>query len=203
MHDRAERIDSLAVQEDVDLHEIGLLLALQLVVEGGIAASAALQVIEEVEDDLGERERVAQLDPLLREVVHAEERAAALLAQLHDRADELARQDDGGPDDRLEDLRDLLGRELARIRHDDLVAVIAHDAVDDVRRRRDEVEVRLALEPLADDLHVEQAEESASEAEPEGEGGLGLVDERGVVELELVEGIAQLGVVGSVDRIEP
>ena len=37
----------------------------------------------------------------------------------------------------------------------------------DVRRGRDEREVVLALEPLADDLHVQQAEEAAAEAEAE------------------------------------
>ena len=38
---------------------------------------------------------------------------------------------------------------------------------------------------------------------PERDRGLGLVDERRVVELELVEGVAQEGVVGAVDREEP
>jgi hypothetical protein len=33
--------------------------------------------------------------------------------------------------------------------------------------RRDQVEVELALEPLAHDLHVQQAEEAAAEAEAE------------------------------------
>ena len=44
------------------------------------------------------------------------------------------------------------------------------------------VEVVLALEPLLDDLHVQQAEEAAAEAEAERLRGLGLEDERGVVE---------------------
>jgi hypothetical protein len=39
------------------------------------------------------------------------------------------------------------------------------DLVDDARRRGDQVEVELALQPLLDDFQVEEAEEPAAEAE--------------------------------------
>jgi hypothetical protein len=80
---------------------------------------------------------------------------------------------------------------------------LQHDVVLDRRRRRDEVDPELALEPLLDDLHVEQAEEPAAEAEPERDGTLGLVCERGVVEMELLERLAQLRVVLAADRVDP
>ena len=69
-------------------------------------------------------------------------------------------------------------------------------------RGGDEVEVVLALEALLDDLHVEQAEEAAAEAEAERLRGLGLVGERRVVELQLLERVAQLLVVVGVGREE-
>ena len=72
-----------------------------------------------------------------------------------------------------------------------------------VRRRRDERQVVLTLEPLADDLHVQQAEEAAAEAEPERARGLRLERERRVVEAQLLERLAQVGVLVAVDRIEP
>ena len=56
-------------------------------------------------------------------------------------------------------------------------AVVQH-AVGDVRRGHEQVEVELALEPLAHDLHVQQAEEAAAEAEAERLRRLGLVEER-------------------------
>ena len=84
-----------------------------------------------------------------------------------------------------------------------LGAVVHHDLVDHVGRGRDQVEVELALEPVAGDLHVEQAEEAAAEAEAERAGGLGLVGQRRVVELELLQGVAQRRVVVAVDRVEP
>jgi hypothetical protein len=40
---------------------------------------------------------------------------------------------------------------------------------------------------------VQQAEEAAAEAEAERAGGLRLVDQRGVVELQLLERVAQVG----------
>ena len=193
VHDRGERVDRLALQQDVDLDQVGGLLAGGLVVERGVALGARLQLVEEVEDDLGERQRVAHLDPVLGEVVHAEQGAALGLAELHDRADVVARREDRGPHHGLADLGDLAVGELARVGHDDLGAVLHHHLVDHVGRGRDQVEVELALEPLADDLHVQQAEEAAAEAEAERPGGLRLVGQRGVVELELVERVAQVG----------
>ena len=80
------------------------------------------------------------------------------------------------------------------------VAVALEHAVGDVRRGHDQVEVELALEPLADDLHVEQPEEAAAKAEAERLRRLGLVEERGIVELQPLERVTQLGVLVGVAR---
>ena len=70
----------------------------------------------------------------------------------------------------------------------------------DARRGREQLEIELALETLLDDLHVQQAEEPDAEAESECVTGLRLVDERRVVELELVQRVAKVGVLVAVDR---
>ena len=70
----------------------------------------------------------------------------------------------------------------------------------DARHRREQLEVVLALEPLADDVHVQQAEEAAAEAEPERVARLRLPAERGVVEGQLLERVAQVRVGVGVDR---
>ena len=86
----------------------------------------------------------------------------------------------------------------------DLAAAVGQlDVVFDRRRRGDEVEVELALEALLDDLHVEQAEEAAAEPEPERDRALRRVGEAGVVEVELLERVAQQRVVLAADRIDP
>src|SRR4051794_3391219 len=74
------------------------------------------------------------------------------------------------------------------------------DLIDDRGRGGDEVEVVLAGQALLDDLEVEEAEEAAAEAEAERRAGLHLEAERGVVEPELVEAVAELLELGGVDR---
>ena len=49
---------------------------------------------------------------------------------------------------------------------------------------------------------MEQAEKAAAEAETERDGALGLEEERGVVEAELLEGVAQEGVFVGVHCVE-
>ena len=125
------------------------------------------------------------------------------LAELHHRPDLLGRADDRGPDvglfDRLDRARvGQVGRAVDLLR----LAVGEVDLVAHVRRRRQQVEVVLALQPLAHDLHVEEAEEAAAEAEPERLGGLRLPGERGVVEGELLERVAEVFVAVGVDREE-
>ena len=66
--------------------------------------------------------------------------------------------------------------------------------------RGEQLEVVLALQALAHDVHVEQSEKAAAKAEAERVGGLGLPGEGGVVEGELFERVAQIGIVVGVDR---
>ncbi len=73
---------------------------------------------------------------------------------------------------------------VGRIVQFDLRPVGELDPVDDRGRGRDEVEVELALEPLLDDLEVEEPEEAAAEAEAERGRGLHFVTEARVVEAQ-------------------
>ena len=100
------------------------------------------------------------------------------LAQLHHRARVLARRDDGGLEHGLVDVVDAAGvGQLGRVVHVELGAVGQEGPVGHAGRGGDEREVELALEALAHDLHVEQAEEPAAEADAQGMGGLGLEGE--------------------------
>ena len=82
-------------------------------------------------------------------------------------------------------------------------AVAHQHLVDDGRRRRDEVHVVFALEPLLHDVHVQEAQEAAAEAEAQRLRDLRLVVQRCVVQLQLVERVAQRFVLVRLDRIEP
>src|SRR5262249_42239922 len=77
--DERQRIDRFAPDQDVDADERALLVAREVVVEARVAARARLQLVVVVEDDLGERQVVRQVDALLREVLHVIEAAAAIV----------------------------------------------------------------------------------------------------------------------------
>ncbi len=107
-------------------------------------------------------------------------------------------------EDRLLEHRDLLDRrQLGRVVDVEHLARLGRDAVDDRGRGGDQVEVVLALEPLLDDLHVQQAEVAATKPEAERLARLGLDRKRGVVEPQLGERLAQILVVGGVHRVDP
>ena len=110
------------------------------------------------------------------------------------------REDHRG-DDRLLELLDAAGVGQLRRAVDLLhLAIGRGHAVEHAGRRRDEVLVELALEPLLDDLHVQQAEEAAAEAEAERGRRFRLEEERGVVQPQLLERLAQLRVLAALDR---
>ncbi len=78
--------------------------------------------------------------------------------------------------------------------------VFGRDFVRHVRRGGDQVEIEFAAQSFGHDLHVEQTEEAATESEAERHGGFRFVNQRRVVELELVERLTQLRELRVVDR---
>ena len=155
MHDGRERVDGVAVQEDVDLDELRRLVVGELVVERCIAARRRFQAVKIVEDDFVERDVVDDHDAVRVEVVHALVLAALVLRNLHDCADVVVRHDDRRLDIRLFHVLDFRrGRQLGRIADLHHRPVRLVDVIDDRRRRRDELEIVLALEAFLHDIHV-------------------------------------------------
>ena len=83
-----------------------------------------------------------------------------------------------------------------------LGAVVEIDVIDDARRGGDELEIELALQPLGDDLQVQEPEEAAAEAEAERGGALRLVGEARIVEAQARHRLAQVLELGGIDREE-
>src|SRR5699024_3612709 len=200
VHDRAERIDRLALQQDIHLHQIRLLLAGLLVIQGGVALGAGLQGIEEVEDDLAQRDAVAQLHAVLREEVHVLHLTTLGLTQLHGPAQESLRHDDRHIHHRLVDRLQLAARPVGRVAHEGLGTVLLNHAVDHGRSGGDQVKAEFPLQAGAGDLHVQQAKEAAAETEAQGDGGLRLEAQGCVVKLQLLDGLTQLRVLIRGDR---
>src|SRR5918997_1561838 len=107
------------------------------------------------------------------------ETAASLRGELHDLADAVLGNDDRRAYVRLFDAL-ALRRHVSRVVHLDVLARWRFNAIGDARSRHEQVEIKLALEPLTDDLHVQEAQESAPESEPECLRRLRFVRQRGV-----------------------
>ena len=175
-----------------------------MIVERGIAARDRFQAVVEIEHDLVQRQLVDEHHALRGDVLELLLHAALLFEQREDAAEKVVVRQDRRLDDRLFDLRDAAGVGHLRGRVDlDHLAVGRRHAVAHAGRGRDQVEIEFALESLLHDLHVQQAEKAAAEAEAERDRGLGLVEERGVVQAQLVERVAQLFVLVGLDGVEP
>ncbi len=66
----------------------------------------------------------------------------------------------------------------------------------------DQIQIVFPLQPLLDDLHVQQPQKAAAEAKAQGHRGLRLKGEGGVVELQLLQSVPQIGVVGAVRGVD-
>ena len=202
MKDGAQGVHAVAVDQHVHAHHVGGAVFLELVVHRGIAAGHRLHAVEEVEHDLGERQLVGEVH-LAAVVGKVRLDAALVLAELHDGAHVFVGYEDRDRVDRLADLVDLVdGRELGRVLDVHHRAVRLQNLVHHGRGRRDEVHVVFAFKALLDDVHVQEAEEAGAEAEAERLRDFGLELERGVVELELREGVAKRIVLVGLDGIE-
>ena len=199
--DRAERVGRDAVEQQVDLDQVAAVVAAELVVEAGVALRPALHLVEEVDDHLGEGDLVVQFDALGRQVLELGHVATSGLAEIHQRARVVLRGDNADPEVGLLDVVDRLWhRQVGRVVDQFDLTVGAVHAVLDAGRGGDQRQVELALQALLDDLHVQQPEEAAAEAEAQGTGRLGRVGDRCVVELELLQALAQRLEVVAVDR---
>ena len=108
------------------------------------------------------------------QILHVLEDAAAVLAHRHNVADELLRGNDRRLDKRLTRLGDdsRVGI-IVRIVDIDGRAVGLDDLVDDRGQRRDQIQVKLALQAFLDDLHVQHAQKAAAKAKAQKQHGGG------------------------------
>ena len=195
MHDRGEGIGLFIVDQHIQPHQFILAIPNQVVFHGGIALGAALHLIEEIRHHLRQRHLIVQRHPVGGDVFHVDEFTPPLLAQLH----QGAVIGIGGIDlelhigffDRFALLR--IGQGGGVIHH--LRAAIQH--VHPIHHRwggHDQIQVVFPLQPLLHDLHVQQAQKAAAEAEAHRAAGFRLVLQGRIGEPQLVERFPQIGI---------
>src|SRR6266436_2578243 len=73
-----------------------------------------------------------------------------------------------------------------------MVTICLHHVINHAGIGRDNVHVELAAQPFLNDLHVKQPEKAASETVTKGDRAFRLIDERGIVDLQLSHGRLQV-----------
>jgi len=182
VHNHGKRVHRIAVDHDIQAREVRHPVVDDLIIQGGVAPRRRFEPVEEIVDDFGEGQLVGDDDPGRGQIAHVLLDAAFFLAQLEHAAHVLVGSMDFKPGVGFGQGRDILVLgELARIVDGKHRAVGFLHFIDDRRGGGDEVGPEFPLQAFLDDLHVEQAEKAAPEAEAQGLGGLGLVGEGGVV----------------------
>ena len=129
MGDQRQRVDRLAGDRTSSFDEVALAIADLLVVERGIALAAALELVVEIDDHLGQRQLEGQQHALRIEVLHRLEGPAPARRELHQGADVLRRRDHADLHPRLGDRLDVAERrQLRRVVDDDLAAIVGQHA---------------------------------------------------------------------------
>ena len=80
--DHGQSIHGVAVEQEIQLHQVALAVLLELVVVAGVAAAPALDGVEEVVDDLAQRYLVMQVHARFIHILHVNEHAALGLAEV-------------------------------------------------------------------------------------------------------------------------
>src|SRR4029453_4348566 len=172
--DDGERVDRVAVEQDVELDHVRGPELQEVVVEGGIALGDGLQAIVEVDHDLAQREGELVVDPLA-DVLQRLVLAPLVLGELVDLAHELGRHEDRAAHVRLLDPLDAIDRgELGGVLHLQYLAGHSHHLEAHAGGGDDEREIEFTLEPLLHDLEGKHAQEPAAEAVTQRERGLRL-----------------------------
>ena len=194
MDDKGEGVHHLAADHDVQFDQLGLLVAGKLIVKGGISLGAGSERIEKVVDNLVERQLVVQLYAVGVQILGILIGAAALLTQLHDG------DVGGGSKDAGFDIWLLCRFDVRRVGVVGRVVNHHHAAVGHVQlidyagSGGNQIQVELSFQTLLDNLHVQQSQKSAAESKAQRLGGLRLKGQRSVVELQLVQRVAQVGI---------
>src|SRR6185437_14589379 len=183
--DDGERIDWIAIDEDRHLHEVAFLIALDVIVEAGIAAGNRFQAVVEIEYHFVERQLVDQ-HRARAGIGEFDLATTAVFAKLKHRTQIFVGYENGGFDPRLFDefyACDIghVGRVVQLLHR----AVVHVQTVNDAGRRGDKVEIEFAFQPFADDLQMQKAQEAAAKAEAQGRRGFGFVGETRIVQMQL------------------
>ena len=158
MNDKAESINLIAIEENIHLNQLGRAILRDFIVKASITTGRGFELVKEVKDDFSKRDLIDDIDPIIIDIVHGHKVTALALSQLHHRSDKFLGYHNLRLNIRLLDGINLgRVRKLARIGHIKGGTIRHIDLIDNGRRRHDQINIKLTLQTLLNDIHVQQA----------------------------------------------
>src|SRR5664280_304989 len=205
VRDERERVDGRPVDQDIDLGESFLAVPRQHIVKRSIPLCDRLEPIEEVCDDLGQREFLLQDCPPALWLGHVDVNPPALVGEFHDVSDSVMRHHNLRFDKGLLDTFDLpqWGKLRRTVSKDFLAGIALDDAIPHVRNGDNNVLIVLPAEALRDDLEVQESGEPTPKPKTQGPRRLRFERQRSIIQLEPLKRRLEPFIVVRVDRVEP
>mmetsp|Transcript_22306 Transcript_22306/g.50792 ORF Transcript_22306/g.50792 Transcript_22306/m.50792 type:complete len:246 (-) Transcript_22306:821-1558(-) len=177
------------VDVDLELDQIARTLVEEPIIHGRVTFRASLQLGEEVANHFCHGHLILQQDTPLREEVCCLVHSTSFGGQLHTGTDVLFRHDHLQEDVRLPDLLDpgRLWQLVCKLNVHER-SILAFDLVSHGWRGHGEVYTVFTFQPLLDDLHVQNSEEAAAEAEAQGRRLLWLKLNGSIIQRQALEG---------------
>ena len=144
-----------------------------------------------------------QVHPHIVQILHIDQHAALALAQIHQTAHIVVGRVQVHIHKGLFLLDDIAGIRVAGGVIDHLHRAVGQSqAVAHAGGGGDDVQIKLPLQTLGDDLHVQQTQEAAAEAKAQRGAGLQLKGQGGIVQLQFFQRVLQVGVFGTIGRVD-
>ena len=144
-----------------------------------------------------------QIHPHIVQILHIDQHAALALAQIHQAAHIVVGSVQVHIHKGLFLLDDVAGvRVVGRVVDHFHCAVGQSQAVAHAGGGGDDIQIELPLQSFGDDLHVQQTQETAAEAEAQRGAGLQLKGQGGIVQLQFFQRVLQVGVLGTVGGVD-
>ena len=202
MHDKGQGIYFFFIDQNIQLHKLRRLIALELIIKGCITSGTGFQRIKEIVDDLIERKLIFQKCSCLFNVFHAKINASSFLTKLHDRSDKFCRDHDLRTDDRFFHVLNLRRiRQITRIRQFDHFSVCFKYLIYNARCCRDQIQVVFSLQSFLNDLQMQKPQETTAESKSKCDRCFRLIIQGSIVQLQLFQCIPKLRIFGTVCRI--
>ncbi len=202
VYDAGEGVHALPVHHHVQLHHIGFEVSGGFVIHAAVATGDALDAVVKVNEDFVERQCALEHHAGGVEGLGVFEQAALITDEVHHVADVFVGANDEVSNDGF--LNPVNDRGIGHVRgvvdfH--LGAVGEHYLVNHAGVSRDDVHVELAPQTFLDDFQMQQAKKTATKSEAKRYRAFGLVNKRGVIELQLGETPLEAFEINGVDGV--